>query len=374
LWLKSSERRQYRAVVFEPGASHDPSRFNLWQGFTVRPVEGDCSLYLSHVTDIICSGNDEHATYMLDLMAWGVQNPGLRPEVAPVLKGLEGTGKGTMVHPFGRLFGSHYLQVSQPSHLVGKHNAHLQQTRVLFADEALFAGDPTIVGTFKALITEPEIVIEPKGIDSFTVPNRLMIFMASNNDWVIPAGPDARRFFVLQVSDIRKQDFTYFEKINQQMESGGMEALLHFLLNRDLTDFSIRNVPKTQALADQKARSRRGVDQLVELLCEEGRLPSAHGTQFSVAITSGEARGEGFWPAVRKWVPSLKHENSRVIGNTLKQTWGCKPYEANGQSGLRFPALPELRKAFDKRHGKQEWDRREEWGLALPEGDKDVGE
>jgi hypothetical protein len=39
--------------------------------------------------------------------------------------------------------------------------------------------------------------------------------MASNNDWVIPAGPDARRFFVLNVSDARKQDFSYFEKINK---------------------------------------------------------------------------------------------------------------------------------------------------------------
>ena len=44
-------------------------------------------------------------------------------------------------------------------------------------------------------------MIEPKGIDSFQMPNRLKILMASNNDWVVPATADERRYFVLDVSD-----------------------------------------------------------------------------------------------------------------------------------------------------------------------------
>ena len=107
-------------MVFDPGAKPNPNVLNLWRGFAVEADDsGGCSLYLAHITGVICSGNDEHATYLLDYLAWGVQNPGKRPEVAVVLRGEEGTGKGTMVHPYGELFGSHYQHISQPGHLVG---------------------------------------------------------------------------------------------------------------------------------------------------------------------------------------------------------------------------------------------------------------
>jgi hypothetical protein len=363
-WLRHEHRRQCERVVFDPGAAPNPVELNLWRGFAVEPDDsGDCSLYLAHATDVICSNDDEHATYLLDFLAWGVQNPGKRAEVAIVLRGDEGTGKGTLVHAYGSLFGTHYSHISQPGHLVGNFNAHLQQTRVLFADEAFFAGDRRQEGVLKSLITEPQIKIEPKGVDAFTVPNMLMIFMASNNDWVVPAGASARRYFVLDVSEARKQDHAYFDAIEKELDNGGRAALLHFLLSRDLTAFNIRDVPQTRALADQKARSRRGVDLLVELLAADGVLPNAHATYPHVVITSGEHTGDGFWPSARKIVPELKHQSPRVIGRTLKETWGCEPWASHGQSGLKFPPLQELRAAFEAKHGKQDWDsRRKTWG------------
>src|SRR5262249_55733679 len=158
--------------------------------------------------------------------------------------------------------GPHYVHVSRPEHLTGHFNAHLQLCRVLFADEALFAGDPRHAGPLKAMISEPTIPIEPKGLDVMQVRNCLMVFMASNEAWVVPAGGDARRFFVLEVSDCRKGDDDYFTTLAKQMDNGGRAALLHYLLNRDIRGFNIRRVPLTEALADQKAHSRRGVDAL----------------------------------------------------------------------------------------------------------------
>ena len=156
------------------------------------------------------------------------------------------------------------------------------------------------------------------------------------------------------------------------MDNGGRAALLHFLLNRDLTKFNIRAVPQTQALADQKARSRRGVDLLVESLAAEGVLPNAHSTYPDITITSGEEKGEGFWPLARKLVPDLKHLSSRVIGGTLKEKWSCKPWESHGRSGLKFPPLEELRAAFEARHGEQAWDsKRKSWGENVLHEDED---
>jgi hypothetical protein len=39
------------------------------------------------------------------------------------------------------------------------------------------------------------------------------------------------------------------------METGGLAAMLHDLLHRDLSDFDVRTVPQTAALADQKRHS-----------------------------------------------------------------------------------------------------------------------
>jgi Family of unknown function (DUF5906) len=207
-WLAHERRRQYERVAFDPGCT-DRETFNLWQGFSCEPVKGDCGLYLDHLSQNVCNGDQEHFTYLLNWMARAVQDPGTQGEVAVVLRGKEGTGKGIAIGQFGKLFGAHFLQVSQPRHLVGNFNGPLQSVSVLFADEAFFAGDRSHEGVLKALVTEPTLQIEIKGVEPVTARNALHIMMSSNSAWVVPAGADARRFFCLDVSDRRKQDTTY---------------------------------------------------------------------------------------------------------------------------------------------------------------------
>ncbi|MBZ0097667.1 MAG: DUF5906 domain-containing protein [Taibaiella sp.] len=196
-WFEHSNRRTYDKVVFDPDNSN-PRHYNLWKGFAVEPAPGTCEKYLNHIHNIICNRNDELYQYVLAWMSHAVQFPASRPETALVLQGGQGTGKGFFVNAFGSLFGVHYKQVSQSKHLVGNFNSHLANTLVLFADEAFWAGDKQGENTLKALITEPEIAIEPKGRDVFTTPNRLRIIMASNEDWVVPANIVKSRVYLTQ--------------------------------------------------------------------------------------------------------------------------------------------------------------------------------
>ena len=120
------------------------------------------------------------------------------------------------------------------------------------------------------------------------------------------------------------------------MDNGGREALLHHLRNRDLSGFNVRTVPQTDALADQKAHSRRGIDRLVEILAQEGALPAANAVLLDVAVTTGEAKGEGFYAQAKALVPDLKYSSSVVINAALKN-WGCKSWRAHGVRGIQFP-------------------------------------
>ena len=119
--------------------------------------------------------------------------------------------------------------LATPRYLTGNFNAHLEECVLLFVDEAFWAGDKQGEAQLKRMITEPTIMIERKGFDSEMAPNRLHIVMASNSDWVIPAGIDERRFAVLDVDGAKQQDERYFGAIQNELDTGGYEALLHDL-------------------------------------------------------------------------------------------------------------------------------------------------
>lgn len=354
-WIDHEQRRQYGGIVYAPGSKATDGKLNLWIGFGCDSRAGNCDLYLEHLHNNICAGNKEHAEYMLNWMANAVQHPDQQGEVAIVWRGKEGTGKGVAAKQFGRLFGAHFRHIMHARHLTGNFNAHLQHCSALFADEAFFAGDKAHESVLKALVTEETLLIEPKGIDPFSVRNCIHLIMASNSNWVIPAGADARRYFMLNVGDARKQDHEYFAAIGRQMDHGGREALLHYLLNRELAGFNVRLAPHTEALADQKAHSRRGLDRLIETIAHDGVLPSAHPVYSYVAITSGEDEGEGFYCKARSLVSDLKYDSSIIIARTLKDEWECAAWHSGNLRGIHFPSLSYLRELFDKKHGKQEW-------------------
>lgn len=256
VWLKSPDRREYpNGIGLYPDGSAPPGTFNLWRGFSVEPIKGDTKQALTFIKHVICGGDERVFLYLLGLLATFVQKPGDPAEVAIVMRGGRGIGKSTLGRWFVQIFGGHGMHVLHSRHLVGNFNAHLRGTCFLFADEAFFAGDRAGADVLKGLITEPTITIERKGIDAFAARNRLKIMMASNSDWVVPAGTDERRYLVLEVSDVKKQDSGYFGKLAAHMEAGGLAALLWFLLNYDLSKFNVRDVPRTGALDRQKLLS-----------------------------------------------------------------------------------------------------------------------
>ena len=112
-----------------------------------------------------------------------------------------------------------------------------------------------IEGPLKGMVTEDQIMIEPKGKDPFMIRNHVRLIIASNNDWVVPAGIEERRFFVIDVAENHIQDKEYFGALYRQMDNGGREAMLYDLLHMDISGYDLRSFPRTQALLDQIVNS-----------------------------------------------------------------------------------------------------------------------
>jgi Family of unknown function (DUF5906) len=255
-WLRSPDRRQFiGGVVFRPDGNAASDELNLWQGFAVTPKKGSWKRAEEHIFRVICRENEEAYLFLYGWMARLVQFPAERAEVAIVLIGPEGTGKGILARILLRILGQHGVAISNPKHLVGSFNAHLRDCVFLFGDECFFAGDKQHTGILKSLITEPYLTVEAKYKNAAQMPNYLHVMLASNENWVVPASLEARRFLVLEVSNEHRGDHDYFEAIENEMENGGYEAMLHELQHYDLTGWNPRAVPETAGLQAQKQLS-----------------------------------------------------------------------------------------------------------------------
>ena len=83
-------------------------------------------------------------------------------------------------------------------------------------------------------------------------------------------GADQRRFVVMEAGTARMQDSFYFKALRDQMEQGGRQALMQFLLERDLSGIELRRIPRTDALAEQQLRSLDSVGQWLYATLEAG--------------------------------------------------------------------------------------------------------
>ncbi len=262
-WLGWGNRKEYEGVIFDPaGRFSGKKMLNLWTDWAVQPKKGDWSLLKKLLLEALCDGNEEAYEYCLNWAAFMVQHSDRPAEVAVVFRGGKGVGKGTWGRALARLCGKHSLQISNQHHFTNHFNAHLRDCIFLFADEAMWAGDKKAEGELKRLITEDTLAIEAKGKDVIHTRNMLHVMMASNEDWVVPAGlDDERRFAVFEVADTFQGNHAFFQQLNDQLNNGGLQALLWDLKTRDISQFHPRRgVPKTGALAKQKLASMDFVD------------------------------------------------------------------------------------------------------------------
>ena len=329
LWLRSPQRREYAGIVFAPKRDV-PGYYNLWRGFAVEPHPGDCGLFLAHVRDNVCQGDARLFEYVEAWMAQLIQAPGERPGVSLVLRGGQGVGKSIVADTIGMLLGQHYVPVTTPRHLTGNFNAHLKDAILVFANEAFWAGDKAAEGTLKAMVTEGTRLLEFKGKDAVTIRNHVWLMIASNHDWVVPAGLDERRFCVMDVGAAHMQDHAYFGAMVDQLEHGGYAALLHHLLYLDISRVKLRMLPPTAALLETKFLSMSPVQKFIfewlreaneeTWVCEVER-DWLHRRYVEFALTAGERRRASeteLGIALKKMIPSMRSVRPTKDGRRMR--------------------------------------------------------
>ena len=273
VWLKSGRRRQYEGIEFAPTGGR-AGYFNLWQGFSVEPREGDCSKFLAHLRDNVAKHDEALFMWVVGWFAQIVQEPTQKLGTSLALRGPQGAGKTKVGEVVGSLFSDHYALVADPRYITGNFNSHMKSLLLLHADEAFWAGDKRAEGRLKDLVTGSFFFLELKHIDPIPVANYLRLFVTGNQDWLVPAGFGERRFAVLDMGEEHVKDLPYFAAVDEEMNNGGREALLYHLLHFDLSRVNLRVIPKTSALLEQQIESATPEQAWWLDTLRSGRLPS----------------------------------------------------------------------------------------------------
>lgn len=314
---------------------------NTWMGFVSLPAEingPEWATIGAYLLELVCAGDRQLYAWLMNWLGHLVQFPHVKPGTALILKGPQGAGKTTLTDVLRAIFHSaHVVSADRPEALLGKFNAHLREALVVVADEAVFAGDPAANNRLKAFVTDSTITVEQKGIDSVSVPSFHRLVMTSNEDHVIRAETDARRWAVFDVSGGRVGDALYFRALYAVLKPNHPEvrAFLRDLATMAVDHDAVRRAPTTGGLIEQIVQSLPAPQQwLFETLRDV--LPATKPVTLQAAAAAVPydpdfGDGGGVWPAYatrealtqsfERWTAGrryLRGVSTNALGNMLK--------------------------------------------------------
>lgn len=278
LWLQSDARLEYDNLVFNPRPYDDaraaaPNEMNLFTGLAFVPTttfdantikemrDGPLKPFCDHMLDILCDGDEECYNYVMQWFAATIVTPWRKLRTCVIFRGEEGLGKGTIMAILERCLGEKY--VSKPSDLdavLSGFNADAVEGKLfIFLDEAVYGGCKKSTGKLKKLITEDYFNSEQKFKVRRTVENCASICMASNEDHVVQAGRNSRRWLALDCSNkfagsATTESSEYFRRVRNTTNPQCLVNYLHSIMD---TQWDENMVPVTKGTCNQRKESLR---------------------------------------------------------------------------------------------------------------------
>ena len=231
-------------VGFDPSGKDGNVKLNTWQGWPMNPAEGDCTKLLE-LLEYLCSADPNGRQiyeWLLDWMAYPLQNPGAKMASAVIMHGPQGTGKSTLFQTLAKIYGD-YATVLNQRGLEDKFNSDWSDSKLfILAEEVVTRAEMWhIKNELKELVTGEWIRINPKNIAAYRQRNQVNICYLSNENQPLPLDNDDRRHLVVYTPPALSEQ--YYDEVFLELEHGGAAALYDFLLRRDLSKFHPKKRP-----------------------------------------------------------------------------------------------------------------------------------
>ncbi|GET52430.1 poxvirus D5 protein [Rhizophagus irregularis DAOM 181602=DAOM 197198] len=221
-------------MPYPPNApKYNPEFFNLFLGFRAQPAErikpNLVNPIIRHVHEVWCAEDKQLTIYILNWLAFLIQNPDKKPE---------------------RILGrENFLSTTRLEDVMGRFNAAVRAKKLIILNECDMSGKEWhgANNRLKSLITESYISIEEKGIDVKVIDDFAGYMILSNHAMPIRIEMGDERFVALNVSAKYKGNREYFGSLVKVLENPDTaSSFMSYLLSRDLTSFNPRSIPDTQ--------------------------------------------------------------------------------------------------------------------------------
>lgn len=262
-WLSDPDIRTYENLCFLPKLSCPPNQYNIFKDFPTIAEEGDVSTIQS-VLKLITGKEDHVFEYVEKWVASIIQKPYNKTGVAIVVQGEQGIGKDTYFDFVGSLLGREYFFNTGDANndVFGRFTEHLQRTILMKFEEASFVTNKAHADKLKSWITAPHRSFEGKGLKPITLANYTNLVMTTNQELPVLMEDTDRRFCCIKGSSDRRTDREFWKGVHDELaKQETRNAYYHYLMNMDLSEFNVREFPKTEyyqsireTLAPQHAR------------------------------------------------------------------------------------------------------------------------
>ncbi len=379
VWFYSERRKSYEDLDFLPEKKTLRGTFNLWRGFAETPIkigekgtdemrEG-VDMFKSHLFENICQNDDDSYRWLFGYFAHLIQRPWEKPLTAVVIKGEKGTGKNAAINQITpMLHEANHLLASDPRHLLGNFNKHIETVLLFTLDEGFWSGDKKAESRLKDLITGRTHLIEQKMKEVYQIRNLARIVILSNEDWVVPATREERRFAVFNIGNKKRQDTDFFTRMIYCMRvKKGTKLLMREFLDYDLSRIDLNQAPQTIGLLDQKLESLDPIASWWHSCLMEGQILNLEFSDDSDEwpdFVNKEALRKAFIEHsrernVRSWLPTpatFRKHLAKLVRIEDKRPGGGN----SRRRGFGLPRLSDARMQFDDFIGhKLEWPKEE---------------
>lgn len=283
IYLKCVQKREYSSLEFIPWVNpkdnvQQDDTFNLFRGFksnlmdrriTEDEYTRNVKWFLDHIHKLI--KEDVIAEYIVNWLAYKVQNIDKKLETCIVLYGEHGTGKNSIVDVLDALFGGntggrYVQQTSKIDDLFDKFNSTQEQALFYCLDEI-----PTHVRKYnemlKDVITRKFKTSEKKGFEKRFVKDYTSYFMTTNRYGALQLENGDRRYVLAETSNEFKGNYEYFKQFHEKYEQQEvLDCLLTFLYHKDISQFNPRKIPNSQMRVDAILNNLKPIERVIREL------------------------------------------------------------------------------------------------------------
>lgn len=252
-------------IGFDPAGEDKNVLCNRWTGWPTKPRQGKCDRQLE-LLRYLCS-NEPHGAeiyhHILCWMAYPLQHPGAKLKSAIVIHGPQGTGKSMVFESYARIFGDYAMILNQGA-IEDKFNADWSERKLfILADEIVAKSEMHhLKNQLKNFITGDWVRVNPKNVAAHRERNHMNILFSSNENQPVVLENDDRRHLVIWTPPKLPADF--YVEVSEEIETGGVAALHHYLLEYDVGDFKPWTMPPmTQAKRDLIAIGADSIERFI---------------------------------------------------------------------------------------------------------------